>query len=65
MIWHELPELPKPDTEVLAEVEAHYARFIILKHDGVSWWYYTPHSADFRYRKRQKDVKRWAYIKED
>ena len=42
MIWHELPELPKPDTEVLAEVEGlSRAPYVIAEVDKDSrWWYH-------------------------
>ena len=59
MTWHELPELPKPDTEVLAEVEGFIStRYMVVFYDSIEGW---KQSLPVRY----VDVKRWAYIEEE
>ena len=65
MTWHELPELPKPDTEVMAEVKAHTTRFIVLVHDGHNWQHPNPYFANYAYKLREEYIKRWAYIEEE
>ena len=68
MTWHELPELPKPDTEVLAEVDFTRSYLMVLEYnDGQLWRCRVPHfDGLFTWSYvLSKHVKRWAYIEEE
>ena len=70
MIWHKLPELPKPDTEVLAEVghkKGNFTYLMVLEYFNESLWRHrVPHSDGlFTWSYILSGlVKRWAYIEE-
>ena len=72
MTWHYLPEIPKPDTEVLAEVEGFkYAMYAVLKFDDCYYWvqHLPPMGNAFPEGGwcgiGRLTVKRWAYIEEE
>lgn len=72
MTWHLLTELPKPDTEVLVEVEGFtYATYAILMYDGYgNWLQHLPPMGNALPEggwcgTAGLTVKRWAYIEED
>ena len=65
MTWHYLPELPKPNIEVLAEVQGLDFRYTVVKTTGdEDWWF------EYDYEQRAwwanpLIVKRWTYIEEE
>ena len=72
MTWHELPELPEPDVEVLAEVEGFKcAKYVVLKQDGHYWWQHIPAinkppmTDGWVGLGEITTIKRWAYIEEE
>ena len=73
MIWHELPELPKPDTEVLAELSGDWNQYtgckyaIVRLHLG-TWNIFCPNGrpqGDRWLTMNVLSIKRWAYIEEE
>lgn len=71
MIWHEPTETPKPDTEVLAEVDGwKYAKYAVLKYVYDDWWQHIPANnetlrSDGWCGIEGITIKRWAYVEEE
>ena len=65
MIWHELPELPIPDIEVLAEVEDMYIPYCATKHKVLRYDSFNKIWLIGFYTAFIYPVKRWAYIEEE
>ena len=79
MIWHYLPEIPKPDTEVLAEIEDEEQeelgeqflvgwpfKYVVLKYDyDFEEWRLADHILQRTLCCFSLLVKRWAYIEEE